>query len=62
MSLLKIRDFPSYNRGPPARHVEFKTYLKKHKSEPPELRFADFNLLLYIAEILDIDTSIKIAE
>ncbi len=26
-SVLKIRDFPAANRGPPAKHAEFKGYL-----------------------------------
>jgi nuclear protein localization family protein 4 len=26
-SVLKIRDFPAVNRGPPAKHAEFKGYL-----------------------------------
>lgn len=50
---MKIRDFPAYNRGPPAKHAEFKGYLAKNKGEPLDRRFSDFNLLLYIAEILD---------
>lgn len=60
-SILKIRDFPAVNRGPPAKHAEFKGYLNKYKGEPLERRFADFNLLLYIAEILDPQTAITIA-
>lgn len=52
-SILKIRDFPGFNRGAPPQHAEYKGYLKKYAGMSPERRFADFNLLLYIAEILD---------
>jgi len=59
--VLKIHDFPATNRGPSATHLEFKGYLKKYKSEPSERRFANFHLLLFIAELLDVDTAIAIA-
>lgn len=50
---MKIYDFPAFNRGAPPKHAEFKGYLNKNKSEPLDTRFADFNFLLYVAEILD---------
>lgn len=61
-SILKIRDFPAYNRGPPAKPAEYKGYLAKNKGEPLDRRFADFNFLLYIAEILDVQTAVTMAQ
>ena len=59
---MKICDFPAFNRGPPPKHAEFKGYLTKNKGEPLDRRFADFNLLLYIAEILDPQTAVTMAQ
>jgi nuclear protein localization family protein 4 len=59
--ILKIHDFPATNRGTPATKNEFKGYLKKYKPEPTERRFANFHLLLYIADLLDVDTALTIA-
>lgn len=61
-SILKVREFPAYNRGPPATHAEYKGYLAKYKGEPVDRRFADFNLLLYIAEVLDPQTAVSMAQ
>jgi len=61
-SYLKIRDFPAYNRGPPAKHTEYKGYLAKNKAEPLDRRFTDFNLLLYISEKLDVQTAVVMAQ
>jgi hypothetical protein len=59
---LKIHDFPAKNRDKPATHNEFQGYLKKYKGEKSERKFANFQLLLYIAELLDIDTAVAIAD
>jgi len=48
-NILKIHDFPAKNRDSPATQNEFKGYLKKYKSEKSERKFANFQLLLYIA-------------
>ena len=61
-NILKIHDFPAKNRDKPATQNEFKGYLKKYKSEKSERKFANFQLLLYIAQLLDIDTAVAIAE
>lgn len=58
---MKIHDFPATNRGPAATRNEFKGYLKKYKQEPTERRFANFHLLVYIADLLDTDTALVIA-
>lgn len=61
-NVLKIHDFPAKNRDKPATHNEFQGYLKKYKAEKSERKFANFQLLLYIADLLDIDTANAIAQ
>ena len=41
---------------------EYKGYLKKYKTEPIERRFADFNLLCFVADLLGADTSVAMAQ
>lgn len=36
---------------------EYKGYLKKYKSEPIERRFADFNFLLFVADLMGPETA-----
>ena len=60
--ILKIYDFPATNRGAPATRNEFKGYLKKYKSEATERCFANFHLLLFIADLLDVDTALTICQ
>ena len=60
--ILKLYDFPATNRGQPATRAEFKGYLKKYKSEPTERRFANFHLLIFIADLLDVDTALTLAQ
>ena len=38
-----------------------KDYIKRHKSEPSQRKFANFHFLVYIAELFDIDTAMTIA-
>ena len=62
-NILKNYDFPIYNRGgknPTKR--DFQDYLKRHKGEPSQRKYACFQLLLYIADMLDIDTALAIAQ
>lgn len=61
-SYLKIREFPAPNRGSPPTIAEFKGYLKKYKTEPLNRKFADFNLLLFIAELIDVPTAVNLAK
>ena len=49
------------NRDSPATMGEFKGFMKKYKAVDSDQRFACFQLLLYIAEVVDIDTAITIA-
>jgi nuclear protein localization family protein 4 len=60
-NILKIHDFPAKNRDKPASQAEFSGYLKKYKAEKSERKFANFQLLLYVADLLDLDTAIAIA-
>ena len=60
-NVMKIYDFPVMNRDTPATMGEFKGYMKKYKAVESHHRFACFQLLLYIAEVVDIDTALAIA-
>lgn len=61
-NILKNYDFPVLNRAKVPTQKDFKEYLKRHnKNEPSQRRFANFHLLAYIAEIMDIDTALVIA-
>lgn len=57
-------EFPRENRQThPQRRDDLKKYFKKiSSSEPSWSRFADFHLLLYIAQEMDVDTAITICE
>jgi nuclear protein localization family protein 4 len=58
---LKNYDFPVRNRTKAITKKDYQEYIKKHKGEPSNRKFACFSLILYIAEMLDIDTSLVIA-
>jgi nuclear protein localization family protein 4 len=61
--LFKHADFPRENRQTPQRRDDLKKYFKKiPTSEQSWSRFADFHLILYIAQEIDVDTAIMIAE
>jgi len=57
-------DFPRENRQThPQRRDDLKKYFKKiSTSEPSWSRFADFHLILYIAQEIDVDTALTICE
>jgi nuclear protein localization family protein 4 len=60
---LKNYDFPVRNRSAKAIvKKDFKDYIIRHKSEQSQRKYACFSLLLYIAEMLDIDTALTIAD
>lgn len=63
-SLFTHAEFPRENRQThPQRRDDLKRYFKKRdNSEPSWSRFADFHLLLYIAQEIDIDTAVAICE
>lgn len=60
-NILKSCDFPVRNRGTPATHGDFTGYLKKYASDPTEKIFANFQLLIFLAELMDIDTALTCA-
>lgn len=61
-NVLKIYDFPVKNRSQnPATPADFTGYLKKYKSDPTEKVFANFQLLCFLAEMMDIDTALTCA-
>ena len=62
MDIMKIYDFPVKNRESPATPAEFTGYMKKYAAEPSERMFANFQLLLYISDLLDLDTAIGVAQ
>jgi len=57
-------DFPRENRQThPQRRDDLKKYFKKiPTSEPSWSRFADFHLILYIAQEIDLDTALTVCE
>lgn len=57
-------DFPRENRQThPQRRDDLKKYFRKvSSSEPSWSRFADFHLILYIGQEIDVDTAVAIAE
>lgn len=60
-NILKIYDFPTKNRGNPATPGDFSGYLRKYSSDPTEKIFANFQLLIYLSELMDIDTALTCA-
>ena len=57
-NVVKIHDFPPFNRGIEPQMSEYTGYLKKYKTEPIERRFCDFNFLIFVAQILGVETSV----
>lgn len=60
-NIMKSYDFPVRNRESPATPAHFTGYLKKYSSDPTEKIFANFQLLLYLAELMDVDTALTCA-
>ena len=50
------------NRDDPATPAHFSGYLKKYKGDPTEKIFANFQLLVYLSEMMDIDTALTCAQ
>jgi nuclear protein localization family protein 4 len=63
-SMFTHADFPRENRQTqPQRRDDLKKYFRKRDNkEPSWSRFADFHLLVYIAQEIDIDTAVAIAD
>ena len=60
-NILKNYDFSVPNRDKQQKRQDFKDYIKRHKGDLPAKRFANFHMLLYLAELMDPDTSLTIA-
>jgi len=58
---LKNYDFPPHGRDRVIKRQDFKDYVKRHKGDPAARRFANFHLLLFLAELMDIETAMAIA-
>lgn len=61
-NIMKSYDFPVRNRDTPATPGDFTGYLRKYASDPTEKSFANFHMLLYLAELMDIDTAMTCAQ
>jgi len=59
--VLKHFDFPVANRSVSRSGKDFKDFIRRHKSDSAERRFACFHFLVYLAERLDVDTAHNIA-
>jgi hypothetical protein len=58
-NILKNYDYPGYNRSnkkAPTKQ-DYKDYIKRHKKDPNPRKFSSFNFLVYIADLIDIDTA-----
>lgn len=61
-NIIKSYDFPVKNRDDPATPATFTGYLKKYASDPSEKIFSNFQLLVYLAELMDVDTALTCAQ
>ena len=62
-NILKNYDFPVRNRGGKAStRKDFQDYIKRHKGEPSQRKYACFSLLMHVADLLDIDTALAISQ
>lgn len=62
LTILEHSDFPVWNRNQEPSRNDIKVYLTKYRSEPTFKKFSNFHLLVAIANIVDIDTAIAIAQ
>jgi nuclear protein localization family protein 4 len=60
---LKNYDFPVLSKeNKQILGKEYKDYIRRHKGEPSQRKFACFQLILYLADVMDIDTALSIAD
>ena len=61
---LKNYDFPVIARANKniVSKKEYKDYIAKHKKEASQRKFANFQLLIYLADAMDIDTAVTVAQ
>lgn len=57
---LKKADFPAKNQTGVTKK-DLKEYLRKNKNKPSHIKYGDFNLLVYLADLLDVHTALSIA-
>eukprot|EP00744_Colponema_vietnamica_P010232 GILI01014484.1.p1 GENE.GILI01014484.1~~GILI01014484.1.p1 ORF type:complete len:309 (+),score=91.53 GILI01014484.1:602-1528(+) len=60
--LFKHSDFPRENRPTKPRSSDVRAMLNKYRAEPFTDRISDFHLLLYLANLLDVDTACVLAD
>ena len=60
-NVLQSYDFPAANRAEPQRVEHLRDYLRRKRSAGPT-KYANFQLLLYLAKALDLPSVLKIAE
>ena len=58
-SILKNNLFPPSSRGT-IKTQDMRSYISKTKNQPNIIRFGDFNLLLFIAEAIELETAMEI--
>ena len=57
---LKKAEFPAkHQQG--ATKKDLKEYLKKNRHKPAHVKYGDFNLLIYLADLMDIQTALSLA-
>ena len=56
-NILKKYDFPVLNREKEVTREDVRKYLKMYSKEPTYLKFSNFNLLIEMADLIDIDVS-----
>eukprot|EP00828_Plagiopyla_frontata_P017530 TRINITY_DN2270_c0_g1_i4.p1 TRINITY_DN2270_c0_g1~~TRINITY_DN2270_c0_g1_i4.p1 ORF type:complete len:295 (+),score=38.36 TRINITY_DN2270_c0_g1_i4:87-971(+) len=57
-SIIKHSDFPIENRKNPQTINNLKEYYARHKKEQQWEKYADFHLILYLSNVIDIDLSL----
>lgn len=60
-AIIKKSKFPAkHQQG--ATTKDFKNHLMENKKKPSHIKYGDFNFLIYLADVLDIETAVSIAE
>jgi nuclear protein localization family protein 4 len=60
--LLKGSGFPRENRGQARSPADIANYLRQNKGKPSNVKYADFHLLIYLGELLGVETAMAVAE
>lgn len=60
-AILKKAKFPAkHQQG--ATSKDFQEYLKENRKKPSHVKYGDFNFLIYLSDVLDIETAATISE